>query len=140
MKCDIFHVLHPLTFVKAARSGVIGEHFQPQPAFTGRFCSRLDGAKYLLAVASARCVRQQIELMQQRTGRTFRTYRLTTGVFRKADRVGGFSNQPTALGIGQAALQRGQGILLLQVARQLVGVMSEVSKVMAIAGIAHFIE
>lgn len=88
MKCDIFHVLHPLTFVKAARSGVIGEHFQPQPAFTGRFCSRLDGAKYLLAVASARCVRQQIELMQQRTGRTFRTYRLTTGVFRKADRVG----------------------------------------------------
>jgi hypothetical protein len=68
-----------------------------------------------------------------------RTYRLTTAYFAKPTGWG-FGNQPTALRIGQAALQRGQGILLLQEVRQLVGVMPEVGKVVAIAGIAHFIE
>jgi hypothetical protein len=50
MKCDIFHVLHPLTFVKTARSGLsasTSSHSQRSPAAF----ARLDGAKYLLAVA-----------------------------------------------------------------------------------------
>ena len=65
---------------------------------------------------------------------------LTTGVFSKADRARGFRNQPTALRIGQAGRQRGHGIFLLQVVLQFIGVVPEMGKVVAIAGIGHFVE
>lgn len=57
MKDDIFYVLHSLTFIKTAGAGIRGEHLQPEPAFTGNFCSLLDGVKKLLAIAMARCCR-----------------------------------------------------------------------------------
>jgi hypothetical protein len=59
-------------------------------------------------------------------------------VFREADRMPGFGNQPAAALIGEAAVKRGQGILLLEEVRQLAGAMPEVGEVVAIAGVPHF--
>ena len=87
-------VLHPLAFVKTARGGIRGEYFQPQPAFTGRFCSRLDGVKNMLAVAVASLPRHQVELMQQRTNLAVVSHSLLIAIFSETNRRGGFGDEP----------------------------------------------
>ncbi len=104
MKSCISDVLHPLAFVKTARGGIRGEYFQPQPAFTGRFCSRLDGVKNLLAVAVASLPRHHVELMQQRTSRAVVSHSLLIAIFSETNGGSGFGDEPMMVGIGQTPM------------------------------------
>lgn len=101
MESRVSDVLHPLAFVKTARGGIRGEYFQPQPAFAGRFCSRLDGVKNLLAVAVASLPRHQVELMQQRTHRAIFSHSLLKAIFSETNGGSGFGDEPMMVGIGK---------------------------------------